>query len=170
MGLSLAYKKYQPKYFNVITGRPFKLKNINKYSQWWKEEYNDKKQIVYEEHADGFWKEYEYDEKGNNIYTKDSDGYWEIMEYDQQGNMIYEKDEFGAWVKWEYDEKNRLTYMEDDEGYWEKITYDKKLTHKKCSNDYWEEYIKDKQGNYIYYKNNSGVIIDHTEFRPKYYR
>ena len=62
---------------------------------WWKREYDDRGNIIYEEHSDGIWEKKEYDDKGNRIYYENSDGWWEKSEYDDKGNLIYSEDSDG---------------------------------------------------------------------------
>ena len=60
--------------------------------------YDEKGNVIYFEHSNGYWSKWKYNEKGNEIYYENSNGYWEKWEYDEKGNEIYWENSNGGII------------------------------------------------------------------------
>ncbi len=101
MGLMLAYKKRDIRYFDWYTDKEFPKNEINEHPRWYKYEYDNNGNVIYQENSDGSWAKWEYNNNGNEIYYEQSNGYWIKKEYDNNGNLIFTEDNDG--------------YIDDDE-------------------------------------------------------
>lgn len=131
--------------------------------------FDDKRNIIYHKHDNGFEVHYEYDENGNIIHYKtdsvflyDRVEYWN--KYDKNGNIIYSENDNGVKRSYIYDEFGKLIIVKLNGNIDEKYEYDKndrcifkEDKYKKELNEY------DDNGNAISYelisKNNNKEIF-----------
>lgn len=74
--------------------------------------FDDSGRVIYHKHGKTWWKD-EYDERGNLIRHETSDGYWRIAEYDSQNRITGWETSAGFWEKdITYDKNGIKTYSE----------------------------------------------------------
>lgn len=113
-------------------------------SNWYKFEYNDRNQPVYNENVQGMWTRYGYTEDGKDLFMENHMGYREDYYYNEDGTLAkrvstddtttYKYDEYGQLIelatgdyfniKYTYDEFGREIGVEHSDGYWRKSHYD----------------------------------------------
>ena len=105
------------------------------FNEWY--EYDKSENLIYYKNSDG--REERYNSKGKTIWEKDIDGKEYTYEYDSDGNILSYKTSDGRTITYEYKKVEDLVYC----------TKNGKSTY---------SYVKDSQGNQIYYCSEEGKV------------
>ncbi len=127
--------------------------------KWDYNEYGDV--IKYEHNLGTVTYRNEYDEKQNLIRQEGSNGKWTRFEYNANGNLICREDSDGKMLKYKYDDKGRLILVVSRDGGWTEYGYDENGNEVlvKTSRGDRLEYAYDANGRKISFKKtgNSGI-------------